>query len=421
MNMRLLTQIITILLVISLAPAVTLAIDRNTTQSMAQDENISFIDQSTSRFYSERSSFETNLIQRIPAPQEYIDELPPAGAKEVIYDSGDLKLKAWLSDKPADDNKHPAVVFAHGGFSFGGTGWNDGQEFINHGFVLMTPMLRGENGNPGNFEYFYGEVNDLLAAADYLANVSYVDSEKIFLCGHSVGGTLSILSSMMPSNYRAISSFGGMPDTGYLIKYGGYPIPYDSKNIKEFELRSAIYHSDSIIKPLFIYVGDQEDASLIQFSKDFVKYEKWIGKPCEFTEVKGDHWSSVAESVRLSRIEFEDIQAYEALALNRSLSYSWITKGNDLLNLTRYDDALKCFDRAIAADAFSALAWNAKGSALGEMGRYDEAIKCFEKAIEIDDEFSLAWENKSLALRALGKIAESNSALVKAKQLGKRW
>jgi dienelactone hydrolase len=402
---------------------VTFALDSysNNTGSLVQDENISFINQSTSRFYADRSSFETNLIKLIPAPQEYEDEILPAGAKEVIYDSGVLKLKAWLSDKPDDDNKHPAVVFAHGGFSFGGSGWEDGQEFIKQGFVLMTPMLRGENGNPGNFEYFYGEVDDLVAAADYLANVSYVDRERIFLCGHSVGGTLSILSSMMPSKYRAISSFGGMPDTEYLIKNGGYPIPFDSTNRKEFELRSPIYHTDSIIKPLFIYVGDQEDKSLIEFSEYFVQNAKSIGKPCEFKLVKGDHWSSVAESVRLSRIEFEKIQAYEALALNRSRSYSWFVKGNDLLNLTRYEDAIKCFEEAIAADPSSVLAWNAKGAALGEMGRYEEAMVCFEKAIEIDDEFYLAWENKAMVLKAMGKFAESNSALLKSRQLANRW
>ena len=55
------------------------------------------------------------------------------------------------------------------------------------------------------------------------------------------------------------------------------------------------------------------------------------------------------------------------------------------------------------------------------MGRYEEAMVCFEKAIEIDDEFYLTWENKAVALKAMGKFAESNSALLKARQLGNRW
>ncbi len=135
--------------------------------------------QNVSRFYIDRSNFETHLIYHIPAPQKYTNELPPIGEREITYDPGNLRLKAWLSDKPADGNKHPAVVHAHGGFSFAKSEWVSMQEFIDQGFVLMTPTLRGENGNPGNFEYFYGEVNDLVAAADHLANVWFL----AVLCG----------------------------------------------------------------------------------------------------------------------------------------------------------------------------------------------------------------------------------------------
>lgn len=419
--MRLSNLIIFVYLVIILVPGIAIAVDGNTTVNLANEEGKSFAKQITSRFYEERCGFETNLIKRIPAPQRYEAEVPPAGIKEVFYDSGDLKLKAWLLDKPADDDKHPAVVFAHGGFSFGGSDLEYVQDFIDHGYILMMPILRGENGNPGNFEYFYGEVDDLLAAADYLANVSYVDSTRIFLCGHSVGGTLSILASMIPSRYRAMASFGGMPDTEYLIRQGGYPNPFDSANRKEFELRSAIYYPDSIITPLFLYVGDQEDAALLKLSDYFAKNARSIGKPCEFRAVKGDHWSSVAEAVRLCRAEFENISAYEALDINRSRAYSLFLKGNDLLNLSKYDEAIKFFDEAIATDPASITAWNAKGAALGMAGRYEEALVCFEKAIEIDAESDLVWENKGEALRAMGRIAESNSAMVKARQLANRW
>jgi dipeptidyl aminopeptidase/acylaminoacyl peptidase len=43
----------------------------------------------------------------------------------------------------------------------------------------MTPTLRGENGNPGNFECFYGEVDDVIAAGRYLATLPYVDPKHI--------------------------------------------------------------------------------------------------------------------------------------------------------------------------------------------------------------------------------------------------
>ncbi len=274
-------------------------------------------DRNLSRFYNERSVFETNLIQHISAPQRYTNELPPIGAKEITYNSGNLNLKAWLSDKPADDEKHPAVVYAHGGFALGGSDWADAQEYINQGFVLMMPALRAENGNPGNFEFFFGEVDDLVAAADYLANVSYVDQDRIFLCGHSIGGTLSMLTSMMPSNYRAHASYGGSPDQESFFKHIQFPIPFDSRNPKEIELRSPIEYPDSILKPLFIYVGDQ-DLAYLDLSKYLAGYAKAIGKPCEIKVAKGDHFTSLSESIGMTIDEFKNIEAYETLAFNRS-------------------------------------------------------------------------------------------------------
>jgi tetratricopeptide (TPR) repeat protein len=281
----------------------------------------------------------------------------------------------------------------------------------------MAPMLRGENGNPGDFEFFYGEVNDLIAAAEYLSNLSYVDNKSIFLCGHSVGGSLSMLTSMMSSKYRAISSFGGFPDQESFMRYSGPPIPFDLKSRKESELRSSIAYQDSIIKPIFVYIGDREDPSTIDYCRDFFMNEKEIGKPCEFKVVKGDHFTSVEESVRLTIAEFRDIQSYEALAFNRSRAYSIFLEGNDLFNQSKFEDAISSFDQATKIDPQCALAWNGKGAAIASMGNYSEALQCFQRAIDIDGELIVAWENKASALMSLGKRAEGVLAIDKARQL----
>ena len=36
--------------------------------------------------------------------------------------------------------------------------------------------------------------------------------------------------------------------------------------------------------------------------------------------------------------------------------------------------------------------------ALYNLGKYEEAIKCYDKAIEIDPNYADAWNNKGLAL-----------------------
>lgn len=55
---------------------------------------------------------------------------------------------------------------------------------------MMFPSLRGGNDNPGVKEGFLAEVDDVLAAADFLGKQNYVDPGRIYLGGHSTGGTL---------------------------------------------------------------------------------------------------------------------------------------------------------------------------------------------------------------------------------------
>jgi acetyl esterase/lipase len=43
---------------------------------------------------------------------------------------------------------------------------------------------------------FYDEVDDVLAAARFLANQLGVDPTQLFLAGHSVGGTTALLAAM---------------------------------------------------------------------------------------------------------------------------------------------------------------------------------------------------------------------------------
>ena len=83
---------------------------------------------------------------------------------------------------------------------------------------MMFPSLRGGNDNPGRKEGFLGEVDDVLAAADFLATVDYVDPRRLYLGGHSTGGTLVLLVAESSDRFRAVFSFGPVDDVS---GYGG--------------------------------------------------------------------------------------------------------------------------------------------------------------------------------------------------------
>ena len=88
---------------------------------------------------------------------------------------------------------------------------NDCLPFLAAGFAVMTPTLRGENGNPGSFELFYGEVDDAEAAVRFLAAQPRIDSKRIYTFGHSVGGGISALLSLRPEiPVRKGGSSGGL-------------------------------------------------------------------------------------------------------------------------------------------------------------------------------------------------------------------
>jgi|GEM_PF-441768 len=56
-------------------------------------------------------------------------------------------------------------------------------------------------------------------------------------------------------------------------------------------------------------------------------------------------------------------------------------KGDALAKSGRDEEALQCFDKALAIDPQYAKAWALKGATLGMLDRHEEALQCFDKAL----------------------------------------
>ena len=165
----------------------------------------------TSNSYLERlAAFKTRLIRNGPTPQPYKLQSPSPGVREVTYPSGPLALKAWVAfpEGVSASAKVPAVVFFHGGYAFGAGDFEDARPFLQAGFAVMCPMLRGEDGNPGDFEMLLGEVDDASAAITWMASQPGVDPSHIYTFGHSAGGIISALLSLRAVPIRHGGSSG---------------------------------------------------------------------------------------------------------------------------------------------------------------------------------------------------------------------
>ena len=85
----------------------------------------------------------------------------------------------------------------------------------------------------------------------------------------------------------------------------------------------------------------------------------------------------------------------------------WYDKGNSLADLGRYEDAIHCYDLALAIDWCYVVAWNNKGNSLYCLGRYEEAVRSYDQALATGPRFAYVWYNKALSEQKLGRRAEA--------------
>jgi dipeptidyl aminopeptidase/acylaminoacyl peptidase len=243
-----------------------------------------------------RSQFRTKLLHQGRAPQGWQPVKAPAGVQEVEYPSGKLKLKAWINS-PQGAGKRPAVLFLHGGWAFGDDDWDMAQPFRDAGYVVMTPILRGENGQPGSFTMFYDEVDDVLAAAQYLAKRPYVDEKHIYLAGHSAGGTLTLLAAMASPRFKAAASFSGSPNQKSFAREYARDVPFNQSDMREFEMRSPIAYATSFKCPVRLYYGSDEPMFALSSATTAMR-AKTKGLDVEAVSIPGDHDTAVPEAMR---------------------------------------------------------------------------------------------------------------------------
>jgi dipeptidyl aminopeptidase/acylaminoacyl peptidase len=239
-----------------------------------------------------------------PAPEQICTKAKlPRGASEIVFPSGNLRLRAWIGrSEKKSHRKSPAVLFLHGGFCFDISDWQVTQAFRDAGFVVMIPELRGEDGQPGNFTMFYDEVDDVMSAADYLRTQPDIDNERVYLAGHSTGGTLTMLSAMAYSHFAAAASFSGSPDsvgyTRHALVSGGQ-IPFDYTDPMELQVRSARVYASSFKCPVRIYYGADEEHFAIS-SQPTANLAKEHGLDVEAIAVDGGHNSALEAEINLA-------------------------------------------------------------------------------------------------------------------------
>jgi len=233
-----------------------------------------------------RQGFTTNVPKRFH-PIRVLE--PAEGADVVDYMSQPTggTLKAYQSQEPNDGRRHPAIVWAHAGFKgIDRAEWKKSAPFRNRGFIAFAPTYRGEHANHGNFEMYFGEVDDLLAAVDYVARLPFVDASHIYLIGHEEGGTLALLAAATGTEkVRTVFAIGGPVDLrGKRTGPGDTPFPFPLDDEREILLRSPQAFAAAIRCPTFCYCAEGSiDAAE---ARDMAEAARKGGAPVQFVALR---------------------------------------------------------------------------------------------------------------------------------------
>ncbi len=113
--------------------------------------------------------------------------------------------QTWISCKSAklyaelripDSEPSPAVLICHGMNARGSSGLRLyarlAEASCKAGFVSLLFDFRGVGNSTGNFDYGFGEQEDIKCMLEYLAARPEVANDKIFVIGHSLGGVVSL-------------------------------------------------------------------------------------------------------------------------------------------------------------------------------------------------------------------------------------
>ena len=247
-------------------------------------------------FSERRKQFTTHLLKEEASQQEYERTVPP-DMQAVWYTSQGRKLLAWLAIPPGG-GKHPAVVFAHGGFALGSGDWDEIKPFYAAGFAVMLPAWRGENGNPGYSEMCYGEVDDANAAINYLASRPDIDRSNIFGAGHSVGATIMMLTAELNPNLKKVAAAGGLPSMAAAGRaYAG--APFNQFDLDERLLRSPGAWLKDLRCPLLLVYAPEDPGDRMMLEQAREMQRNTLSKfPIRIEEVSGvDHYHEIPQAV----------------------------------------------------------------------------------------------------------------------------
>jgi dipeptidyl aminopeptidase/acylaminoacyl peptidase len=192
-----------------------------------------------------------------------------------------------------------AIVYVHGGpASQSVNSFNRFiQHMVNQGYMVIAPNYRGSTGYGKDFQKANlfdmggGDLQDVLAAADFIKQTGYLDPKKVVLMGGSYGGYLTMMGvTKAPDVWAAgvpivpfVNWFTEIQNEDPVLQQSDLATMGDpEKNKALFQDRSPIFFVDQIKAPLFLLAGGNDPRCPAEESQQVIDAIKKHGGVVEF-------------------------------------------------------------------------------------------------------------------------------------------
>jgi dipeptidyl aminopeptidase/acylaminoacyl peptidase len=199
--------------------------------------------------------------------------------------AGDMDVPAYLFAPTTKRGArgHAAMVWVHGGVhgDWGPTMLPFVKEAVERGYVIITPDYRGSTGYGAEhynaIDYGGKEVDDVMAAYDYLKTLPYVDPDRVGVMGWSHGGFItSHLVMRDETPFKAAAAIVpvtnlvfrlGYKGPGYQRSFSTQPalrgLPHERR--EEYIKRSPLYLVEKLHIPILVHVAtNDEDVNYVE-------------------------------------------------------------------------------------------------------------------------------------------------------------
>jgi prolyl oligopeptidase len=210
------------------------------------DEKVEYTDFSVSSFYHPNLWYQLSLKDLTFKPRESLSvpydpkSLETRYVKYTSKDGTQIPMYITCLKDTKLDGKNPTLIYGYGGYGITiEPGFDETRAlWLLHGGILAIPNIRGGGAGGSNWGLEgrrlkkQNAIDDFIAAAEYLINEKYTNSEQLGINGGSHGGLLvGAAITQRPKLFKAAIAEAGPFD---MLRFGNYTIGSASLNINEF-------------------------------------------------------------------------------------------------------------------------------------------------------------------------------------------